>query len=73
MGRILGAFGDAVLEALQGFAERVGHGYVDIVFWVVPIYGQSEILAAIWVDGDVVMLSECINEVGDVVGRLQQG
>ena len=32
MGRILGEFGDGVLEALQGFAEGVGHGYVNIFF-----------------------------------------
>ena len=67
MGRILGSFGYGVLEALQGFADRVEHGDVDIVFWVVPIDGQSAVLAAAWVDGDGVILSERINEVGGVV------
>ena len=52
----------------QGFSDRVGHGYVDIVFWVVPIDGQSVVLAARFFDGDGVILSECINEVGGVVG-----
>ena len=66
--RILGAFGDGLFEAFQGFADRVGHGDVDILFWVVPINGQSAVLASIWVDGDGVMCSECINEVGGLVG-----
>ena len=56
-----------MLEALQGFAGRVGHGDVDIVFWVVPIYGKSEVLAARWLDGDGVMLLECIKKVGGIV------
>ena len=33
MGRILGVFGDGVLEALQGFVDGVGHGDVDLVFF----------------------------------------
>ena len=57
MGRILGEFGDRMLEALQGFGDGVGHGDVDVVFWVVTINGQSAVLASIWVDGDGVMLS----------------
>ena len=69
VGIILGTFGDGVLEALHGFADRVGHGDVDVVFWVVPINGQSAVLAARWVDGDGVMLSERIKEVGSVVSR----
>ena len=56
MGRTLGAFGDGVLEALQGFADGVGHGDVDVVLWVVPIDGQYVVLAARWVNGDGVML-----------------
>ena len=67
MGRILGAFGDGVLEVFQGFADGVGHGDVDIVFWVVPIDVESTVLAARWVNGDIVMLLECIDEVGGVV------
>ena len=31
VGRMLGAFGSGVLEALQGFADRVGHGDIDVV------------------------------------------
>ena len=59
-------FGDGVLEALQGFFDRVGHGYVGVFFWVVPIYEQSVVLSAIWVDGDVVLLLEHIDEVGGI-------
>ena len=68
VGRILGAFGGGLLEAFQGFSDGVGHGDVDVVFWVVPIDGQSLVLAARPVDGDGVMILECIDEVGDVVG-----
>ena len=68
VGRILGEFGDGVLEGIQGFADRVGIGDVDVVFWVVPIDGQFIVFAARWVDGDGVMLLECINDVGGVVG-----
>ena len=68
VGRILGAFGDGVLEFFQGFADGVGHGDVNTVFWVVPINGHYSVLAAIWVNGDIVMLLECIDEVGGVVG-----
>ena len=67
VGIMLGAFGYMVLEALQGFADGVGHGDVDIVFWVVPIDGQSRVLAARWFVGDVVMLLELIKEVGGVI------
>ena len=58
VGRILGAFGNGVLEVIQGFSDGVGHGYVNIVFWVVPINGQSAVLASRWFDGDVIMLLE---------------
>ena len=68
VGRMLGAFGDGLLEALQGFADRVGHGGFDVFFWVVPIDGQSAVLVARWVDGDGLMLLERIDEVGGVVG-----
>ena len=68
LGRILWSFGGGVLEASQVFDDRVGHGYITVVFWVVPIDGQSLVLAARQVDGDEVMLSECIDEVGGVVG-----
>ena len=68
MGIILGAFGDGVLEVFQGFADGVGYGDVDVVFWVVPIDGQSVVLAARQVNGDGVMFSERINDMGGVVG-----
>ena len=68
MGRILGEFGDRMLEALQGFGDGVGHGDVDVVFWVVTINGQSAVLSDILVDGDGLMLLECIHEVGGVGG-----
>ena len=61
-------FGDTMLEALQRFADVVGNGDVNVVFWVVSIDGQSAVLAARWVDGDGVMILECIEEVGGVVG-----
>ena len=68
VGRILGGGGEGVLEAFQGFADGVRYVNVDIVFWVVTIDGQSSVLAAIWVNGDGVVISECINEVVGVVG-----
>ena len=67
-GRILGEFRDTVLEALQVFGDVVGHGDVNIVFWVVPIDGQSGVLANRWVNGDRIMLLECIDEVVGIVG-----
>ena len=68
LGRTLGVFGDTMLEALQRFADVVGNGDVNVVFWVVSIDGQSAVLAARWVDGDGVMILECIDDVGGVVG-----
>ena len=56
------------MEAFQGFADGVGHGDVDVLFWVFPIDGQSTVLAVRWVDVDGAMLLECIDEVGGVVG-----
>ena len=67
-GEFWGAFGGGLLEAFQGFSDGVGHGDVDVVFWVVPIDGQSTVLASRWVDGDGVMFSERIEEVGGIVG-----
>ena len=68
VGRMLRARGYRVLEGIQGFADGVGHGYVDVVFRVVPIDGKSAVLAARWVGGDGVIIPECIEEVGGVVG-----
>ena len=68
VGRMLGVFGDGVLEALQGFFDGVGHGDVKVFFWIVPINGQSTVLSARAVNCDGVIISERIEEVGGVVG-----
>ena len=52
VGRVLGAWGHGVLEALQGFSDRVGHGDVDVISGVVPFDGQAAVLASRWVNGD---------------------
>ena len=52
MVRVLGARGHGVLEALQGFADSVGHGDVDVISGVVPVDFQAAVLAAGWVEGD---------------------
>ena len=65
---MLVACGYGVLEALQVFGDGVGHVDVDLVFWVVPIDGQSAVLSARWFHGDRVMLLERIGEVGGVGG-----
>ena len=57
-----------MLEAIQGFADGVGHGDVDIVVRVVPIDGKSAVLATRWVDGDGLIIPECIEEVGVIIG-----
>ena len=49
-------------------SDGVGHGDVDVFFWVVPIDGQFEVLDARWVNGNGVMLFKCINELGGVGG-----
>ena len=51
-GRVLRACGHGVLEALRGFADRIGHGYVNVISGVVPVDCQVAVLAARWVDGD---------------------
>ena len=52
MGILLGARGRGVLELLQGFADSVGHGNVDVIAGVIPVDFQAAVLAARWVDGD---------------------
>ena len=52
MGRVLGARGRGVTEALQGFADRVGHGDVGVIAGVVLFDCQATIFAARSVDGD---------------------
>ena len=66
--RVLGAWGHGVLEALQGFADRVGNGDVNIISGVVPFDGQAALLSARWADGDGIILPERVEEVGGVVG-----
>ena len=51
-GGVLGERGHGLLEALQGFVEKVGHGDVDVISGVVPFDGQAAVLAATWVEGD---------------------
>ena len=63
---MLGEWGHWVLEALQGFADRVGHEDVDVIAGVVPFDGQAALLAARWVDGDGIIFSEHVEEVGGV-------
>ena len=65
------ARGYGVLEALQGFADRVGHGDANVVFWVVQIDGKSAVLAARWVNGDGVILPKFIEEVGGIGGGVE--
>ena len=52
VGRLLGTCGRGVLEELQGFSDRVGHGDVNVISGVVPFDDQVAVLAARWVDGD---------------------
>ena len=68
MGRVLRARGYGVLEALQGFSDGVGHRDFNVVFWVAPIEGKSAVLASSRVDSDGVIILECVEEVGGVVG-----
>ena len=56
-----------MLEALQGIADRVGHGDVDVIAGVFPFDGQAAVLIARWVDGDGVIFSDRVEEVGGVV------
>ena len=68
VGRVLRVHGYGVLEALQVFADRVGHGDVDVIGRVVLFDGKPTVLAARWVDSAGVILPEGIKEVGGVVG-----
>ena len=68
VGRVLGERGHGVLEVLQGFAEGVGHGDIDIIARVFPFDGNPTVLAARGVDSDGVIFPERVEEVGGVVG-----
>ena len=68
VGRLLGKRGRGFLGELQGFADRGGHGDVDVIARVVLFYGKPVVLAARWVDGDEVILPERVKEMGGVVG-----
>ena len=52
VGRVLRAWGHRVLEVLQGFADRVGHGDVNVITRVVSFDGQTAVLSDGWVDSD---------------------
>ena len=56
-----------MLQALQGFTNRVGHGDVVVIAGVVPFYGQAAVLGARWIDGDGVIFLERVEDVGGVV------
>ena len=44
VGRVLRARGYGVLEALQGFADGVGHGDVDVIYQLIPFDGNLQYL-----------------------------
>ena len=67
VGRVLRGRGYGVFEALQGFADGVGHGDVDIIVRVVPIDGKFSVLAARRVNGDGVIIPKGVDGVGGVV------
>ena len=46
VGRVLRVCVYGMLEALQGFADGVGHGDVNIIIWLVLIDGKSTVIAA---------------------------
>ena len=46
VGRVLRARGYGVLEAIQGLAEGVGHGDVDVIARVLQFYGKPAVIAA---------------------------
>ena len=56
MGRVLRARGYRVLEALQGFADGVGHGDVDVIARVIIFDGKPTVIAARWVESDGIIL-----------------
>ena len=67
VGRLLGEHGHGVLEALQGFADVVGHKDSDVIARVVPLDGKPAVLAARGVGGDGVIRPERVEEVGGIV------
>ena len=68
VGRVLGEWGHGVLEALQGFGDRVGHGDFYVIAREVPFDVKPAVIAARWADSDGVIFPERIEEVGGVVG-----
>ena len=67
MGRVLRDNGYRLLEALQGFADGVGHGDVDVIARVILFDGKPAVLAARWVDSDVVIIPEGLDKVSGIV------
>ena len=51
VGKVLGLCGRGVLEALQGFADSVGHGDGNVIAGVVPFHCQAAVLATRSFDG----------------------
>ena len=62
-----------MLEEFQGFADRVGHGDVNVITRVVSFDGQTAVLSPRWVDGDGVIIPERIEEAGGVVSGKELG
>ena len=56
-GEYWGHLGTMCWKRSRDFADGVGNGDVDVVFWVVPINVQPVVIAIRWVNGDGVMLS----------------
>ena len=63
VGRVLGARGHGVLELIQYFADRVGHGDFNVFSRVVPFDVKPAVPAARSVNSDGVILLERVEEV----------
>ena len=57
------AFGLRVVQGFKSFLNILGHGDVNISVWVVPFEGKATIEGTGPVNGDGVVLLECIDEV----------
>ena len=68
VGRVLEERGHIVLEALQGFVDRFGHGDVEVISRVVSFDGKTTLLASRWLDSDGVIIPERVEELGGVIG-----
>ena len=68
VGRLLGARGHGVLEALQGFADRVGNGDINLIDRLVSFDCKPAVLATRGVNGGGLIRPERVKEVGGVSG-----